>query len=131
MQMALTIFPALFFGHRAIPTLSAPRSIQGEMDSFKANAEACQHFAQEWDNSLLTVQQKEIQDGVDKYCAGSGKRHIPVITPLRDAQRRRPPSDFTACICFSEPLCIFHHFFYFSLFSFIALDMITGYSVAA
>jgi len=34
---------------------------------------------------------------------------------------------FTAYIYFLEPLCIFQHGFYFSLFSFIPLDIITGY----
>jgi len=42
--------------------------VQHDVRAFQANAEECQHFAGEWDNTLPKSRQKEIEAAVDKYC---------------------------------------------------------------
>jgi len=42
------------------------------------NADTCEHFAGEWDNSLPKSRQKEIELSVNKYCSLT-KKQQPIL----------------------------------------------------
>ncbi len=56
----------------ATESVKTPTDVQ----SFLNNADTCEHFAGEWDNSLPKSRQKEIELSVNKYCSLTKKNSL-------------------------------------------------------
>jgi len=63
---------SLLLSTNAIATESV--KIPTDVQSFLNNADTCEHFAGEWDNSLPKSRQKEIELSVNKYCSLAKKQ---------------------------------------------------------
>jgi hypothetical protein len=55
-------------------SMQVPRDIE----TFAANAEACEHLGGEYDAEVPAAQQREIERGVRRYC-GAASRQLPVL----------------------------------------------------
>ncbi|MGC0153662.1 hypothetical protein ACPRNU_14460 [Chromobacterium vaccinii] len=56
----------------------AGANMSKDVQTFKENAEACEHFAGEWDPDLPDENKREIQAGIDDAC-GKAKALYPAL----------------------------------------------------
>ncbi|WP_343728276.1 hypothetical protein [Duganella sp.] len=71
MKTVLTVLTAVFaLGGMA----QAEETIPHDVQAFIRNAEACEHFAGEFDSNLSETRQKEIEHSVVKYCRRAQKQ---------------------------------------------------------
>jgi hypothetical protein len=73
----MSAFLIVFLAVRAVA--QAGETVPPDVKVFTRNAEACEHFAGEFDSDLTEARKKEIQRSVEKYC-GLAQRQLKTLT---------------------------------------------------